>query len=115
MLRLSLATDQVDASNLASLEAVTRRLVQIEMATAKNPRAPDFVGLGIISDSLAQADGSSRVPKFRQRVAERQKERAQILKQNRLYSEELRGRGKGKGKGKKNQKSGRGAGEEAES
>ena len=91
---------------MACIEQVVRRVIQLEMAVAKNPAAPDFVGLGVIGDGAVLSDGSSRVPKFRAWVADRQKERAQILKQNRLYTEEVRGRGrgKGKGKGKKKQK-----------
>ena len=67
----------------------------------KTPSAPDFVGLGVIGDGAVFSDGSSRVPKFRTWVAERQKERAVVLKQNRLYAEEVRGKGKGKDKNKK--------------
>ena len=69
------------------------------MATARSPAFPDFAGLGVIGDGATQADGSSRVPKFRSWVSERQMERANILKQTRLYAEE-RWQRKGKGKGR---------------
>ena len=72
------------------MEPDSRRLVQLEMAAARNPSAPDFTGLGVIGDGVTQADGSSRVPRFRHGVAERLKERSDILKQNRIYSEGTR-------------------------
>ena len=101
VLRLCCCHDMCDGSNLACIEQVVRRVIQLEMAVSKNPSAPDFVGLGVIGDGAVLSDGSSRVPKFRAWVADRQKERAQILKQNRLYTEEVRGRGRGKGQGER--------------
>ena len=66
-------------------------------------------GLGVVADGPVSSEGTARAPKFTAWVTERQKERANILKQHRLYAEEQeeqrkRDKGKGKGKDKDNTK-----------
>ncbi|CAK0906294.1 unnamed protein product, partial [Prorocentrum cordatum] len=81
MLRVATSVDQVDISNLASFELLARRVVMLEMAVARDPRDPDFSGLGVIADGAAGTDGAARAPRFRTWVSDQQKERANILKQ----------------------------------
>ena len=113
-LRLALVHDQVDASALQVCEQIARRLDQIEMAVERCPSKPDFSGLDVLTDGAITARGSARNPTFRAWVGDRQRERANILKQRRLYAEEQRGAAKGDGKGgKKGRKGQRGQEEEA--
>eukprot|EP00971_Amphidinium_carterae_P257678 5115025-Amphidinium_carterae.1 len=65
------------------MELVARRLAQIEYAVERNPSRPDFTGLDLLSDGAISTSGSARVPRFNQWLADRQKERSQVLKQRR--------------------------------
>ncbi len=49
-LRLLQTFDHVDAANSAAAEFISRRLLQIEAATRRNPRRPDFEGHDKILD-----------------------------------------------------------------
>ena len=60
----------------------------MEMAVEKNPKHPDFSGLGVLVDTNVSAGGAARVPKFTQWVTARHKEQAEIFKQRRLFHEE---------------------------
>ena len=70
------------------------------MAVEKNPRHPDFSGLEDVLAGPRSVSGSAHVPKYLEHVTARQKDRAQILKQQRLYQEEAAKRRSGKGDGK---------------
>ena len=87
-LRLALMDDHLDIGNLAVFEQLSRRIVQVEMAVEKNPKHPDFSGLGVLVDTNVSAGGAARVPKFTQWVTQRHKEQAEIFKQRRLFHEE---------------------------
>jgi hypothetical protein len=87
-LRLGACVDQLDLMNLALTENIVRRIIQIETAVERNPRHPDFTGLGVVEGGVTTDKGAARVPKFREHIAARQKERAQILRHERLYKEE---------------------------
>ena len=114
MLRLMHSYDQINIANLSSGEFAVRWLIQLEIATERNPRSPDFSGLDIIMGGTTTAEGKAITSKFTQDLTSKLKERATIYKQERLYREERRllgrgggdppdasGKGKGKGKGKK--------------
>lgn len=95
--RLALVNDQLDASNLLCMEQTVRRLVQIEMAVERCPTrldfvgldVLDFVGLDVLTDGAVSSRGAVRTQRFSSWIAERQKERAQVFKQRRQYSEEV--------------------------
>ena len=99
VLRQAIAIYQLDVTALSSFEQVGRRLVQMEMAVSKNPRRPAYTGLGVVADGPVAADGSARVSKFTAWTTERQKERANILKQQRLYDEEQEAKRRAEGGG----------------
>ena len=115
-LRLAVSLDQLDVSNLASMEHLARRLVQLETAVARNPVHPDYTGLSALADGPISSLGQARTPKFTMWVTERQKEQANIMRQQRLYAQELSdtsgggkggkspGKGDGKDKRRKNKK-----------
>ena len=65
-----------------------RRLVQIETAVRKNPKQPDFEGLDVVMAQPVGDTGDVATRDFSRWVAERQKDEAQILKQNRQWREE---------------------------
>lgn len=88
ILRLGIHTDGLQVCNLAAFEQLSRRMVQLELAVAKNPRHPDFTGLHVLVDGAADSSGAARAPKFSAWVTTKQKEQAEIYKQRRLYAEE---------------------------
>lgn len=108
--------DQVNIANLASGEQLVRWLVQLETATERNFRSPDFTGLDLILGGTISAEGKAMTQKFTEHLSAKLKERASIWKQERLYREERKhllgggygasastdgsGAGKGKSKGK---------------
>ena len=88
VLRLLLSFDQVDASNSAAAEFVSRRLLQIEAATRRNPRQPDFEGLDGILDTALDERGAAIVPNFSEWIGKQQQSEAAVLKAGRLWREE---------------------------
>ena len=86
--------------------------MSLEIAGERNPRHPDYAGLDIVEGGVISGRGSARVASFREHVSSRQKERANVLKQERLYREEqerfrqdpCKGKADGKGKGKRKTK-----------
>lgn len=87
-IRLALVRDQIDISNLMSFEHLVRRMVILEIAVSRNPAAPDFSGLDVVSEAPVTQGGSAQVTALNSWVTERLKERANIQKQARLFREE---------------------------
>ena len=113
-LRRAICHDQLNVVNLASFEHIVRRVIQVEMAVERNPRHPDFSGLEDVVAGPRSASGSAHVSTYLAHVTGLQKDRANILKQQRLYQEEaakrrgpnLDGKGADKGKNPKKEKKG---------
>ena len=63
-------------------------MLQIHQAVKKNPRAPDFRGLGVMTSSKLDATGGILSGDFAKFVAEEQESEAFTLKQHRLFAEE---------------------------
>lgn len=122
LLRYMHSYDQLNIVNTACGEFAVRWLVQLEVATERNPRNPDFSGLDLIMGGAVNSEGKAITSKFTQELTTRLKERANIYKQERLYREERKhltpgapgGRGDGgakaRGKGKKGKEKSGGAG-----
>ena len=88
VLRLAFAFDQLEPFNLASLELVSRRILQIMRAVRRNARHPTFEGLeGMVAFSLDESGGVI-TSKFDEFFATEQKNAALIMKQYRLAQEE---------------------------
>ena len=107
--------DQLNAYNLASAELLTRYLHQIESAVRKNPKNPDMSGMDMPLSSGIDENGGIITTKYQHWVSTVQRDRAQTLKQERLYAEEQgyaisQGRGSGSGDGGGGGGRGRGAG-----
>jgi hypothetical protein len=90
VLRLLCQWDQLDPSSLASAEIMVRRVHQIEMAVKRNPKQPDYEGLDAILDTAIDSSGAVVLPSISSWLAEKQRDEAFVLKQNRLWSEEKR-------------------------
>ena len=111
-LRLASCQDMLDLTNCAWAEHLVRRLISLEIAVERNPRHPNYAGLDIVEGGVISGRGSARVASFREHVSSRQKERANVLKQERLYREEQerfrqdpgKGKADGKSKGKRKTK-----------
>ena len=124
--------DQLNVKNLVCFENVLRRVVTLEIAIERCPKHLDFTGLEEIAGGPITSAGNARVSKFMEFVTTRQRDKAQIWKQARLYRDERHklGRGwcggaaddspedpggggsdgRGGGKGKKKKKGGKGDG-----
>lgn len=94
-LRLGVSLDQLDLSNLASFEQITRRLVQIETAVSRSPKHPDYTGLDLVLATPTSERGQANTRQFDEWLTGRMKDRAQIWKQQRLYKTEFYGRAYG--------------------
>ena len=100
ILRVGISIDQVDLSNLLCAELAVRRLIQIEMAVARNPSCPDYSGLDLVMEQPVGASGQAVTMDFTNWISSKLKERANVQKQARLYREEFGGR-RGRGSGDK--------------
>ena len=88
-LALLTCLDRLDVSNCSGAEYAARRLVMLEKAVAVNPKSPSFHGLHrLIEHSLSEGGGVATrdFTAYMSQVAEAD---ARVLKQNRLYREEL--------------------------
>ena len=85
---LMTCVDRLDGYRLVSSEHVARRILQIQSAVKKNARSPDFEGLSEYMKHAGEVSGRVSAPTFEKHIAERQRDAAQILKQNRLAKEE---------------------------
>jgi hypothetical protein len=101
--------DQVDLANLAGAEYLARRGIQIQRAVRNNPKAPSFVGLHRMLEHSLDETGGLATTDFTQHFATIAEADARVLKQNRLFRQELeqapaprqQGGGDDDGKGKK--------------
>ena len=80
--------DQLNVTQLAGCEACARYILQVHQAVRKNPKSPDFRGLGIMTASRLDASGGVLSGSFAKFVAEEQKSDAFTMKQQRLFAEE---------------------------
>ena len=86
-LGLAVCQDRLDVTQLASIEHLARRLLQIEKAVRRNPKAPDFEGLNRYLDHVTDPASGAAAPLFDQHIADEMKVDANILKQTRLARE----------------------------
>ena len=85
---LAVCVDRLDPYECAVLEHMSRRILQIQKAIRRCPRAPDFEGLSEYMRHSADLSGEIAAPAFDAYVAAKQKDQATILKQNRMQREE---------------------------
>ena len=76
---------------MACVEQMVRHLLQTERAVQKNPAAPDYGGLGVITDGVVTARGAAVTTGFDAWVAEQQKAKGKMLQNERLYRDETKG------------------------
>ena len=87
-LQLLVCFDQLDASNIAGLEALCRRMLIIQKAVRRNPKVPDFAGFERFLITAFDDTGGVVASGFDEWMASEQKNEALILKQSRLWNEE---------------------------
>ena len=80
--------DQLNVTQLASAEALSRHVLQIHQAVRRNPKAPDFRGLQLVVVSKLDSAGGVLTGDFGRFIAEEQNTEAFTLKQQRLFAEE---------------------------
>ena len=85
--------DQVDIANSACAESLVRYLLGIENAVRRNPRAPDFSLFDEIAGQGLDEIGGLQLPSYTKWISDLQRDKAQVLKQQRLWSEEASRRG----------------------
>ena len=105
VLRKAIEVDQLDISNLTSFEEAVRRIIQIEVAVARNPQQPDYSGLDELLESPVGSQGQASTTKVTHWLTDRLKDKANIQKQARLFREEC-GRGGGGGNSRGRETSG---------
>ena len=103
-LSLAIGYDTLNVLNLAFVEQICRRLLMIERAVKRNPRAPDFEGLEMFLANGFDATGGVTTRDFDKYIADTQRNDAVIMKQSRLWREEhhadVKSKKETKGKGK---------------
>ena len=87
-----LSYDQLNLAALASAEALNRRRTLIEFAHQGRPEAPSYEGAEDFLGVRESADGSIIDPALTQHAARRAASKAEVLKQQRLASEEKKHR-----------------------
>ncbi len=81
--------DQIDLPNTAGGEYLCRRAVQIQRAVRVNPRAPSFLGLHKMIEHALDESGGVSTKDFTAHFATVAEADARVLKQNRLFRQEL--------------------------
>jgi hypothetical protein len=88
VIRVAICVDQLDVSNLECFELLIRRLITDEVAVARNPRHPDYGGLELLMSTTVSQSGQALPKKFNEWFASRLKDRANVMRQTRLWNEE---------------------------
>ena len=100
MFWLMLCVDRIDALNVSGVEFAARRLLMIQRAVRRNPRAPDFEGLECFTTNAIDSAGGVATLEFEKFMADIQKAEAQVLKQQRMARVETEAAEKRKRDGK---------------
>ena len=88
VLRRSIVYDQVDPTNLACIEQVVRRVLEIQTAVRRNPKHPTFDSFDYNLRGTVDEVGGARASQYAEWIAEQQKAEAKALKGNREWREE---------------------------
>ena len=79
---------RANGGQLASAELAARLVLQIHAAGNKNPKAPNFKGAALVITGRLGSAGGAATGAFAKFVAEEQRARACVPKQQRLFAEE---------------------------
>ena len=88
VVKLCLCYDQCDAPNLAALEQVGRRIIEIQTAVRRNPRHPQFDVMETVATSFLDEIGGARASTYGEWLTDQQKTEAKRLKAVREFREE---------------------------
>ena len=89
ILRFAVHIDNLQAPSLACIEQVVRHLIQTEKSVQRNPAAPNYGGLGVLTGGAVSAKGAAVTSGFDAWIAEKQKEEGKQMQQERLYRDEM--------------------------
>ena len=88
VLKLNLGYDQCDYPNLASMEQVGRRILEIQTAIRRNPRHPVFDSMETTATSFVDEIGGARASSYSDWLTEQQRGEAKRMKAVREFREE---------------------------
>lgn len=88
IIHVAACVDHLDLQGFCFAQNVVRRAIQHETAVELNSRHPDSSGFAVVQGGVTTSRGSVRVPRFREHIAKRQRERVSILEHGRMYREE---------------------------
>ena len=83
VMRIFQQYDQLDLYNVAGIEYLVRRLKQLEAATRRNPRQPDFEALDVVLDSTIDESGALVLPVLDTWIGDQQRSEEAVLKAGR--------------------------------
>ena len=89
LLWLLICYDVLDVTNVAGAEMAARRILQIQKAVAKNPKAPDFSGLEHYMACALDPAGGVTASEFETHISKIQLGQSVIMRQNRLLRDEI--------------------------
>eukprot|EP00435_Cladocopium_sp_Y103_P074179 s45_g47.t1 len=85
IVRLAISYDQLDCSNLASIEQAVRRILEIQTAVRRNPKHPTFDAFDYNVRGTVDEMGGARAPGYAEWMAEQQRAEAKSLKSTREW------------------------------
>jgi hypothetical protein len=83
------SVDQISPSTTASGEFCAKKVIQIQRAVQHNPKQPGYEGLDVMMSHPVNELGGAVTRNFTTWVADQQESDARVLKQMRLFKEEL--------------------------
>lgn len=88
IVHLAYSYDQMDVSNLASIELAVRRILEIQAAVRRNPRHPQFDSFDSAVAGSTDEGGGARATTYNEWLIEQQKTEVKRLKATREWREE---------------------------
>ena len=88
ILKIAISCDQLDVSNVAAMEQVVRRVLEIQIAVRRNPKHPTFDSFDYNTRGSVDEIGGARAAGYFEWTAEQQKAEAKTLKSTREWRQE---------------------------
>jgi hypothetical protein len=81
--------DQYNVYNSAGVEMLVRRALMVQRAVKRNCKSPDFSGLDLYLANTFDGAGGIVTSDFDRHIADQQRSESNIMKQARLWHEEI--------------------------
>jgi hypothetical protein len=108
VLQLLTTFDQYNIYNSAGIEMLVRRALMVQRAVKRNCKSPDFSGLDLYLANTFDGTGGIVTSDFDRHIAEQQRSESNIMKQARLWHEEIDSKKKSDTSGHENKKGNKG-------